>query len=969
MTGVTLTLVTGPANSAKARVVLERYRAQLARGPILVVPTSADALHYRRELAASGIVLGARVESFGGLMREIAGRAGLGGRPLGEGARERVVAAAVAEAPLELLRPSAAAPGFLAAATRLVAELGARRIESPRLTAALRMWATSDDDAPAGRRRDYCEEVAAIYAGYRRRLERLGRLDEEQHRGRALDAIRLDPSRWGRTPVLLYGFDDLDSLQLDAVETLARCADVVLSLPYEPGRLALVGRAATFETLRPGAGEVVAMPARVEHYEAEARRTLHHLERALFEEDAPQVAGGAALRLLEGDTERGELELVGAEVKGLLGAGHRPEDIAVVMRSVARSRPLIAEVFGELGIPVGVAGSVRFADTAAGRGLIGLLRAALADGDAEDLLAWLRAPGLLERPELADRFEAELRRAGVRRAAAAREAWEHFPLDGMDRLRAAAQRGPGALLERTGAELERLLAAPHRRRAAVLDAGELGEARVIAGAARLLAELRELTAADASLGPSPSELIATLARLEHEPPPPSGGVLVCDALSLRARRVRALFVCGLQEGAFPAPARDGPFFSADERAEIARASGLVLAPFEDALAAERYLFYATTSRAQSSLHLSWHTAEEDGSPAAASAFLDDVRDAFAPAPQPRRRGLGGEVWERSAAARQGPPPTGGGPLGRLSSVEVLASLAARAADSPSSLEAWTACPVGWFVERLIGAVGLEPDGEPAARGTVAHAVLARVVKELTEGGLLRVADRAVVADLVGAALAEHAGEVSVSPERDRAARRRLEADLARYLRSLEGDCPSHAPREFELEFGLPGSEHPAVRLAGGELALRGRIDRVDIDSAAGTAIVQDYKSGEVLGAAKWEERGKMALALYMLAAAELLGVEVVGGLYQPVRGADLRPRGALREDACPELACVGPDRLGAVELAAVQEQALERAVRAMRELRAGALEPRPATCTRGGVCRHPSICRGGPDRSPARGRA
>ena len=61
-----LTIVTGPANSAKAQVVLGRYRAALARSPILVVPRSADAEHYRRELADSGVVLGVRDEPFGG---------------------------------------------------------------------------------------------------------------------------------------------------------------------------------------------------------------------------------------------------------------------------------------------------------------------------------------------------------------------------------------------------------------------------------------------------------------------------------------------------------------------------------------------------------------------------------------------------------------------------------------------------------------------------------------------------------------------------------------------------------------------------------------------------------------------------------------------------------------------------------------------------------------------------------------
>ena len=944
-----LTLVTGPANAAKARVVLERYRAELARGPILVVPRSADAVHYRRELARTGVVVGGRVESFAGLMREIAVRAGLGERPLGPGARERVVAAAIAEAPLELLRPSAAAPGFLAAATRLVGELGARRIEPPRLTAALRRW------APSGRRGAYGEEVAAIYAGYRRRLEGLGRPDEEQLAARSLDAIRLDPTRWGPTPVLLYGFDDLDRLQLDAVETLARTVDVVVSLPYEAGRVALAGRAATFETLRPVAGEVIALPPRAEFYEPEARVALHHLERALFDEDAEPVAPGEAVGLVAGQSERDELELVATEVGELLGAGYREDDIAVVMRSIAGSEDLLAEVFARRGIPVRIARRVRFADTAAGRGLLGLLRAALADGSTEDLLAWLRAPGVLERAELADRFEARLRREGIGRAGTARARWEHFPLDGLDRLRAAADRGPAALLERAGAELARLLAAPHRRAAAVLGPAELAEARVVVAAGRRLEELRELTASDRSLGPSPAELIATLAGLELEPPAGSGGVVVCDALSLRARRVRALFVCGLQEGAFPAPGGDGPFFSAEERAEIARASGLMLAPFEDGAAAERYLFYATTSRAESRLRLSWHAAAEDGSPAAASPFLDDVRGLFAPPPEARRRAPDADFAERFPVVGAGAGASAGASLGRLGSAGVLAALADRPAESPSSLEAWTACPAAWFVERFLGAEALEPDGEPRARGTVAHAVLARVVAELCSDGSVGSASPATVRERVAAALAEHAGEVSPSPDRDRAARRRLEADLGRYLNGL-GDGP-HAPRELELAFGLPGASHPAVALADGELILRGRIDRIDVDPAAGTAIVHDYKSGEVVGAAKWEERGRLALALYMLAAGELLGTGVVGGLYQPVRGVDLRPRGALAAGVEPGLASYATDRVSTEELESVLAGALERALRAARELRAGGLEPRPATCTRDGVCRHPSICR------------
>src|ERR1700755_2990121 len=118
-----LTLITGPANAAKAGAVLERLRAALPREPRLVVPTFADVDHYQRELAAAGLVFGAEVVTFSRLVREIAGATGVSGRPLGRLARERVVRAAVRDARLAVLAPSAAAPGFAAAAGALFAEL------------------------------------------------------------------------------------------------------------------------------------------------------------------------------------------------------------------------------------------------------------------------------------------------------------------------------------------------------------------------------------------------------------------------------------------------------------------------------------------------------------------------------------------------------------------------------------------------------------------------------------------------------------------------------------------------------------------------------------------------------------------------------------------------------------------------------------------------------------------------------
>src|SRR3954466_7148750 len=84
-----LTLITGPANAAKAGEVLGRFRAVLDRAPLLVVPTAADVDHFQRELAAGGALVGGSVVPFGSLVRSIAAAVGGGGRPLGPGARDR----------------------------------------------------------------------------------------------------------------------------------------------------------------------------------------------------------------------------------------------------------------------------------------------------------------------------------------------------------------------------------------------------------------------------------------------------------------------------------------------------------------------------------------------------------------------------------------------------------------------------------------------------------------------------------------------------------------------------------------------------------------------------------------------------------------------------------------------------------------------------------------------------------------
>jgi hypothetical protein len=125
----------------------------------------------------------------------------------------------------------------------------------------------------------------------------------------------------------------------------------------------------------------------------------------------------------------------------------------------------------------------------------------------------------------------------------------------------------------------------------------------------------------------------------------------------------------------------------------------------------------------------------------------------------------------------------------------------------------------------------------------------------------------------------------------------------------------------------------------------------------GEALLYDYKGKTAYPQEKWVEEKRFQLAVYALAARRLLDLEPVGALYQPLGAEDLRPRGALRKDADPDLAAFGTDRLDPEEFEQLLDAAVAAAVQAAREAREGALEPRPEKCAWGGGCAYPTICR------------
>src|ERR1700676_1230159 len=96
-------------------------------------------------------------------------------------------------------------------------------------------------------------------------------------------------------------------------------------------------------------------------------------------------------------------------------------------------------------------------------------------------------------------------------------------------------------------------------------------------------------------------------------------------------------------------------------------------------------------------------------------------------------------------------------------------------------------------------------------------------------------------------------------------------------------------------------------------------------SGGGEAVVIDYKGAQAPRGKRWIADGNLQVALYMQAAEQLLGVRVVGGLYQPLRGRSITARGALLEDHQAAVDCTSTDRLSQEEFDELLADALDTA--------------------------------------------
>src|SRR5256885_2877101 len=517
-----LSLLAGPANAGKVALLLERYLGALDSDPILIVPNRPDVDRAERELLRhAGALVGGSIGTFDDLFERLA-RGNDAHRPVvTEAQRTLLLRRVVAQARPDGLGRSARFAGFADALGQTVSELESGLLEPGELEG----------------------ELAELYRAYREELDRLGLWDRELERRHAAERAAGELDAWDGRAVFAYGFEDLTGAEWLLLEALAARSEVVVSLPYEPGRDAFASLSRTSDDLNALATSREELPPNP----AARGPVLTHLERALFSAttgEAPPLDG--SLRFLEGAGLRGTLELLAEEILALLRTGTPAEEIGVVCPSLDRWRAALDTAFTTLGVPYSLEGRVRLGQTPFGQALLSLLRYAWLDGERRHLFSFLRSPYSGLPRHHADFLEGRLRGRAVSAPARIEEEIQKLPaqpLPHLETLRLAADPVTAVIdLARAMIKAAHGLDAPPTGENARLDLRAHERVR------RVCAELDGWRDLGGEL--TREEIVGllehTVVRLAGAGEAGRGSVL--DLLRARTRRFEVLLVLGLEEG-------------------------------------------------------------------------------------------------------------------------------------------------------------------------------------------------------------------------------------------------------------------------------------------------------------------------------------------------------------------------------------------------------------------------------------
>jgi ATP-dependent helicase/DNAse subunit B len=204
--------------------------------------------------------------------------------------------------------------------------------------------------------------------------------------------------------------------------------------------------------------------------------------------------------------------------------------------------------------------------------------------------------------------------------------------------------------------------------------------------------------------------------------------------------------------------------------------------------------------------------------------------------------------------------------------------------SPTALEEYAECPYRYFADRILHFESQEEGIDIKRKGNILHGVLEQFFKWVRDekGGKVDFDEgRAFCLEKFRKSWAEEPlkGDRWYRIELER---RNIEEMLTQIVRLefAEGKPPLEKliPTHFEIEFGFDPEKGDVLKLRTdrGELFLRGKIDRIDVDKSGKFGLILDYKTGKTFDGQSLEDGTCLQLPLYVLAAEDRLSLKVLG---------------------------------------------------------------------------------------------
>jgi ATP-dependent helicase/nuclease subunit B len=722
---------------------IEKFRKSAARDPfgtVLIVPTSHLAREIVRRLGEEGVPLIAdAITTLPGLARKVFDAHTTAETLITEAESRLILARLIAAGDYPLL----AGVGAVDELATLFAVLITRKVDYP---AAL----VGDLESPKS------AEIAALLDTYLRFLGEHDLVDESTLLSRA---VRLLSGAGDFRTVYVYGLFEPVPLERDLLLALRESAEEFhYSIPHAANPAIFSDDGTWLHSDMVVAGEP-----------PDERRSCIA---GLFSRGPPQDGGGF-IRIAERRDREGEVRAIAQEIRDLIAAGVRPDDIAVAFPDLASAVPYVEEVFPDFEIPYSASGGRPLSASPLVQDLLLILAVPARGYRRGDVVALTTSPYLptaggcgIDILSREARIVAGAAAWDERLAALARTLEDvrtrpDTPEAARGRLAAkiaavgAAQeviRGLFADLSTLEGEktLTNHLAAyrsllMRRRAPGMPEEGDLDlledEARDLAGFSEVFATFERL----ARLFPEEkvsltgfSSLLGTLcAGVRTARRRNAAAVRVVGVREIAHLAVPYLFIGDLVEGTMPRLTTRLPFTTDAETRRLATRSG------DDILREERYHFTAALLTARSRVYLSYPAAD-GATPLVRSGFVDAVREAFSPEawgssdfPDSRlstaRRA--GALLARGEAAAGLPPGLTVREAVRRLNIEnyhrkggydspydgllgddpaIVAALAERFSEeavfSPTALETYADCPFRFYLERVLGLAPLPPAG-------------------------------------------------------------------------------------------------------------------------------------------------------------------------------------------------------------------------------------------------------------------